>query len=148
MSDLRSQQVKELAILLTTLAEVGKDHLKLLLRDTYVQIFDGVKVPHKLMSGYVDESILSILRNGTFKFLIPALIQEINESKAGRVRERFLVSSEQSMCQVPCATLFRTSYHTKGCTDAPVAALLSNYVFPYLVMSPYCTIIHESGLFE
>lgn len=79
--------------LLTAIAEVAKDGMKLFLRETYIFIFDAIKVPHKLMAGYVDESIVNIIKCGTFKFFIPHLVLEICEHKSGKVREKYLVSS-------------------------------------------------------
>lgn len=76
---------------MNALAEVTRDNMKLLLREIYVFIFDAIKVPHKLMAGYVDESIVNIIKCGTFKFFIPHLVQEICEHKSGKVREKCLV---------------------------------------------------------
>jgi hypothetical protein len=84
--------VKEACHLLSVLADITKDGMKLFLRDTYIFIFDAVKVPHKLMAGYVDESILIIIKSGTFKFFVPHLVLEICEHKSGKVREKYLVS--------------------------------------------------------
>lgn len=89
--DLRSQQVKAVANLLRSLTEVAPDQVKYLIRDIYTSIFYAVKVPSKLMSGYVDEYILIMIRSATFRFLIPSIVQEICESKAGKVREKFVV---------------------------------------------------------
>ena len=89
--DLRSQQVKVVSSLLISLTEIAPDQLKYLIRDVYAAIFDAVKVPSKLMSGYVDECILIMIRNATLRFIIPSIVQEICESKAGKVREKFVV---------------------------------------------------------
>ena len=91
IADLRSQQVKEACNLITAISEASKDRMKVLLREIYVTLFDAIKVPHKLTVGHVDDTILSILRIGTFRFFIPHLVQEIGEHKSSKVRERFLV---------------------------------------------------------
>jgi hypothetical protein len=82
------------------LAEVTGDHMKLLLRDIFPIIVDGLKVPNKTMSGYVDNCILNLIKNVTFKSGLPVLSSEIREHKAKFVRERCLVMSlSTSHCQ-------------------------------------------------
>lgn len=66
--------------------------MKFLLRETFCFILDGVKVPNRVMSGYVDNAILTLIKNATFKSCIPSLVSEIRDSKAKMVRERCLVS--------------------------------------------------------
>ena len=61
-----------------------------LLRDVFPNILDGVKVSNKVMSGYVDDCIITLIRNATFKTAIPLLISEYQNSKAKLYRERCL----------------------------------------------------------
>ncbi len=65
--------------------------MKLFLRDSFKNILDGVKVPNTVMSGYVDECIVTMIRHSTFKSAIPLIAIEIRENKAKYVRERCLV---------------------------------------------------------
>lgn len=65
--------------------------MKLFLRDSFLSIFEGVKVPNKVMSGYVDECIISLIRYTSFKSAVGPLVMEIKESKAKFVREKSLV---------------------------------------------------------
>ena len=66
--------------------------MKLFLRDAFPHILEGVKVPNKVMSGYVDECILMMIKYTAFKTAIPVLAQEVAINKAKLVRERCLVS--------------------------------------------------------
>lgn len=66
--------------------------MKLFLRDSFPYILEGVKVPNKVMSGYVDECILMMIKFTAFKSAIPVLAQEVAFNKAKQVRERCLVS--------------------------------------------------------
>lgn len=66
--------------------------MKLFLRDSFPHILEGIKVPNKVMSGYVDECIFQMIRLTTFKSGIPILAQEIKENKSKLVREKCLVS--------------------------------------------------------
>ena len=91
ISDLRSQQVKEVCNLLTAIVEVTKEHVRTFLREIFVVVLDAIKVPHKLMSGYVDDFILVAIRNGSFKFMLAPINTEITENKSAKVRERCLV---------------------------------------------------------
>jgi len=90
ISDLRSQQVRDTCSLLTALSDVLGDHMRHLLRDIFPNILDGVKVSNKVMSGYVDDCIITLIRNATFKTAIPILISEYQNSKAKLYRERCL----------------------------------------------------------
>ena len=92
ISDLRSQQIRDICLFLIKFSEITKDHMKFLLRETFCFILDGVKVPNRVMSGYVDNAILTLIKNATFKSCIPSLVSEIRDSKAKMVRERCLVS--------------------------------------------------------
>ena len=92
ISDLRSQQIRDVCLFLIKLSEITRDHMKLLLREIFCFILDAVKVPNRVMSGYVDNAVLTIIKNTTFKSCIPSLVSEIRDSKAKMVRERCLVS--------------------------------------------------------
>jgi len=91
MADLRSQQVRDTCALLTRMSHVCGDHMRHFLRDSFAFVLDGVKVPNKVMSGFVDECIINMIKNSTFKTAIHTLLMEIKESKAKGVRERCLV---------------------------------------------------------
>ena len=91
ITDLRSQQVREICTFLVRLSSVAKDHSKLLFRELFPFILDGVKVPNRVMSGYVDNAILAMIKNTIFKSCLPILVLEIKESKAKLVREHCLV---------------------------------------------------------
>lgn len=89
--DLRSQQVKDTCQLLILLSMVTRDRMKLFLRDTFSTIFEGIKLPNKVITGYIDECILLLIRNVSFRSAIYFLYSEFKESKAKFVRERCLV---------------------------------------------------------
>ena len=90
--DLRSQQVRDTCQLLIKLAEIAGDRMKYLLRDCFATILEGVKIPHKVTSGYIDECIVHLIKHVTFKVAIVLIVHEIKESKAKLLRERCLVS--------------------------------------------------------
>ncbi len=92
ISDLRSQQVRDTCLLLIKLSIVCGDHLRLLLREVFPTILDSLKVQNKVMSGYVDDCICSMIKNVTFKHCLPLIVNEIKECKAKLVRERCIVS--------------------------------------------------------
>lgn len=92
ISDLRSQQIRDICIFLIKVSEITKDHMKSFLREAFNFILDGVKVPNRVMSGFVDHAILTMIKNTTFKSCIPSLLSEIQYSKAKLVREKCLVS--------------------------------------------------------
>ena len=50
----------------------------------------SVKISNKVISGYVDECIITIIRNTTFKIGITIIINELYISKAKIYRERCL----------------------------------------------------------
>jgi hypothetical protein len=113
--DLRSQQVRDTCKFLTRLSVVTKDVMKLFLRETFDIIYKAVQQvriislivnnlksylfhvsivtfqPHAIMSGYVDECIISMIRNTTFKSALPTFATEIQNSKSKLARERCLV---------------------------------------------------------
>ncbi len=90
ISDLRSQQVRDTCLFLMKLAEITKDLMKYLLREIFQTVLDGIKVPNKVMSGFVDNCIIHIIKHTTFKSGLPILINELKENKAKFVRERCL----------------------------------------------------------
>lgn len=90
--DNRSQHTRDICFFLIKLSEVTKDHMKVLLRENFSSILDGIKVPNRVMNGYVHNAISIIISNTTFLSCIPKLLSEIKESKAKQVRERCLVS--------------------------------------------------------
>jgi len=92
IADLRSQQVRDTCAFLVRLSQIVGDHMRHFLRDSFAFILDGVKVPNKVMSGFVDECIMNMIKNTTFKTGIHILVSEIRDSKAKVVRERCLVS--------------------------------------------------------
>jgi hypothetical protein len=65
--------------------------MKYLLREIFQNLIDGVKVKNRVMSGFVDGCIVSIIKNTTFKSGIPILINELKINKSKFVRERILV---------------------------------------------------------
>ena len=95
VSDLRSIQIRDTCLFLVKLAEVTKDNInmKAMLREVFSFILDGIKVPNRVMSGYVDTAIISMIKHTTFKTCLPSLITEIKNSKAKLVREHCLVSN-------------------------------------------------------
>jgi hypothetical protein len=90
ISDLRSQQVRDVCTLLVVLAKVTGERMKPFLRDSFVHILEAVKVPNKVMSGYVDDCIQNMIRYCTFKSCIPLILMEIKDNKAKIVREKCL----------------------------------------------------------
>lgn len=75
------------------LAEVTGDRMKPFLRDSFSSILEGVKIPHKVTSGYIDECITHLIKHVTFKSAIVLVMHEVRESKSKVVRERCLVSN-------------------------------------------------------
>jgi hypothetical protein len=71
-----------------TLSLVTKDHIRFFLRETFEFIFSAVKQPNKVMSGYVDECIIFMIRHSTFKSALSTLLSEIKDSRSKAVRER------------------------------------------------------------
>ena len=88
--DLRSQQVRDVCIFISRLSEVLGNHMKHLMREIFTTLLDGTKVPNRVMSGYVDNCIMYIIKHTTFKTCLPILFHEIKENKAKFVRERCL----------------------------------------------------------
>ncbi len=65
--------------------------MKQFLRDTFDSIFAALKAANKVMSGYVDECIISMIRNTQFKTGLSNIVNEIKESKSKQMHERCLV---------------------------------------------------------
>jgi hypothetical protein len=89
--------VRDICLFLVALSQVAGDRMRLLMRDVFSNILDGVKVPNKVMSGYVDDCVIHLIRNVVFKSAITPLLTEVKESKAKAFRER---------CLVRCTTIF------------------------------------------
>ena len=107
IADLRSQQVRDTCAFLVRLSQIVGDHMRHFLRDSFAFILDGVKVPNKVMSGFVDECIMNMIKNTTFKTGIHILVSEIRDSKAKVVRERCLVSmNSRPLSLSPSLSLF------------------------------------------
>lgn len=68
--------------------------MKPFLRDSFSTILEGVKIPHKVTSGYIDECIVFLIKHVTFKCAIVLVMHEIKESKSKIMRERCLVSTQ------------------------------------------------------
>ena len=88
LSDLRSQQVRDTCTFLSTMSIVLGDHMRHFLRDLFPYILDSVKQTNKVMGGYVDECIVTMIRNSTFKTCIPIIIEQMQHSKSKLYRER------------------------------------------------------------
>ena len=78
ISDQRSQQIRDTCTFLTTLAEKCGDSLKGLLREIFPSVLETMKQPNKVVSGYVDECIIFLIRNVTFKSCIPVIGESTN----------------------------------------------------------------------
>lgn len=96
--DLRSQQVRDTCIFLTKLSEILEEDnsMKLFLRDVFETIFLALKATNKVMSGYVDECIFSLIRNTSFKSGLQTILNEYRDSKAKSARERCMVAKHIS----------------------------------------------------
>ena len=105
--DLRSQQVRDTCTFLIKLSEILEEEqaMRLFVRDVFDTIFLALKAPHKLMSGYVDECILSLIRNTTFKSGLQLIVSEIKESKSKHMRERSMV-----LCTIYILYTIETSF--------------------------------------
>lgn len=66
--------------------------MKLFLRDMFPSILEGIKVPNKVMSGYIDECIMNLIHFTVFKTAVPVIVVEIRDNKAKFVREKCMVS--------------------------------------------------------
>ena len=90
ITDLRSQQVRDTCTFISVLSASCGDHIKFLMKEIFQTILDALKVRNRVMSGYIDDCICSLLRNSTLKLAIPLLINEFKECKAKHVREKCL----------------------------------------------------------
>lgn len=84
--------MRDTCALLSVMVECFGDKLKLFMRDTFAAILEGIKVPNKVMSGYVDDCIMYLISNSTFKSAVPLITTEVRESKAKQVKERCMVT--------------------------------------------------------
>ena len=91
--DLRSQQIRDICIFLTQLSAILTDEssIKTFLRDTFDTILAALKAPNKVMSGYIDECIISLIRQTPFKSALTSIVNEIRDSKSKHMRERCMV---------------------------------------------------------
>lgn len=85
--DLRSQQVRDTCTFLIKLSFVTRDHLKSFMREIFSIIIDALRVPNKVMSGYVDDCILQLIKNTNFKSQLHLIINELKDNKSKAVRE-------------------------------------------------------------
>ena len=90
ITDLRSQQVRDTCTFISVLSAACGDHIKFLMKEIFQTILDALKVQNRVMSGYIDDCICSLLRNSTLKLAIPLLINEFKDCKAKHVREKCL----------------------------------------------------------
>lgn len=88
LTDLRSQQVRDVCAFLIRLAVVSRDQMRLVLRDVFPILLDALKVPNKVMSGYVDNCILEMVKLTAYKPAVPLIMAEIRDCKNKLVRER------------------------------------------------------------
>ena len=88
ITDLRSQQVRDTCTFISVLSAACGDHIKFLMKEIFQTILDALKVQNRVMSGYIDDCICSLLRNSTLKLAIPLLINEFKDCKAKHVREK------------------------------------------------------------
>lgn len=88
LTDPRSQQVRDVCLFLSQLAETLHDHMAFLLRDTFAFVLDGLKVTNKVMASFVHDCIIVLIKNVTYKGSISLLLQEIRSNKAKYVREK------------------------------------------------------------
>jgi len=76
------------------LSDVTGDRMKPFLRDSFSTILEGVKIPHKVTSGYIDECIVHLIKRVTFKSAIILFMHEIKDSMSKILRERCLVRTQ------------------------------------------------------
>jgi hypothetical protein len=85
--------VRDTCAFLTRVSLITKEAMRHFLRETFESIFVASKVPNKVMSGFVDDCIIVLIRNTTFKSAIPLIVAEIRDSRSKSVRERCFVWS-------------------------------------------------------
>ena len=88
LADPRSQQVRDVCFFLSQLSETAHDLMAFLLRDVFAFILDGIKNTNKLMASFVNDCIVIIIKNVTYKGSITLLLNEIRTNKAKFVREK------------------------------------------------------------
>ena len=96
------------------LAEITGDRMKAFLRDSFATILEGVKIPHKVTSGYIDECIVHLIKHVTFKCAIVLVMHEIKESKAKLMRERCLVSYKKKSYVADAIIELRAPHHLRS----------------------------------
>eukprot|EP01035_Chromulina_nebulosa_P018142 gene18142-23796_t len=85
--DLRSQQVRDTCSFLIKLSQINKENMKVFMRELFPILLDALKVPNKVISGYVDDCILNIIKNTTFKSSLQLLVDHLRDSKSKLLRE-------------------------------------------------------------
>ena len=80
ISDLRSQQVRDACQLLVKLSEIYSDGMKHFLREIFAYVIEGIKVPNKVMSGYVDDCIRLMIENCCFKSAVIFVVKRKRSS--------------------------------------------------------------------
>ena len=71
--DQRSLQIRDTCAFLTILAEKSGDNMKGLLREIFPTMLEAMKQPNKVVSGYIDDCITSLIRSVTFKHCISGI---------------------------------------------------------------------------
>ena len=71
--DQRSQQIRDTCTFLKILAEKLGSQVKGLLREIFSTLLEAMKQPNKVVSRYVDDCIISLIRSVTFKHCIPSV---------------------------------------------------------------------------
>ena len=71
--DQRSQQIRDTCAFLTVLAKKTGDNMKGLLREIFSTMLEAMKQPNKVVSGYIDDCIISLIRSITFKNCITGI---------------------------------------------------------------------------
>jgi hypothetical protein len=79
------------------------------LRETFESIYTASKVPNKVMSGYVDDCIISLIRHTTFRSSIQLITTEARESRSKGVRERCMVRSSSPVSLLSVSLSLRSS---------------------------------------
>ena len=102
------------------------------LRETFESIFLAVKVPNKVMSGYVDECIISLIRHTTFKSAISLIVADIKDSRSKGVREHCMVGGSY-MCHV--SVLLRME-HTNS-AHYSLCYSIASYIYIYIQIYLY-----------
>lgn len=91
LGDLRSQQVRDTCTLLNIMSIMLGDQMRVLLRDICETMLDSVKVANKVISGYIDDCILCLLKHVTNKSCIGIIWSNFVQNKSKSFRERCLL---------------------------------------------------------